>query len=326
MNHTKTDARFARAMIDLLKEDNHVISYRLSLRKITGDVLSAILLQQMLFRYGTNDGKFYKFKEPCNHRLYKKGDSWVEELGFSRKEFDNALKRIATKLTRGSKRQTAIYGDSLNNLILYYTDADRVTWYEVNEMLLMRLILQNDENSGPLQQPDNNDSWSKVPKGLYLESAERDFTYITETTNREKNNDPKNQNNDFSLQEKCVPLNSLEIDLCQSQGQSSTELKIKRANFLYTPDAYISDPEIRDMFQFFRERFKLKYGEDLSRLKVEQLQKNEKNLLDFGIKDYDWGRMIIYYMDHYGPPNCDNNFNHFCSWGILENLARNAGM
>lgn len=40
---------------------------------------------------------FYKFMEPCSHRLYKKGDSWAEELGCERRSFARSFKKIGVK-------------------------------------------------------------------------------------------------------------------------------------------------------------------------------------------------------------------------------------
>ena len=40
---------------------------------------------------------FYKFLEPCQHRAYKPGDSWTEELGFCRKTFNAAFDLIGIR-------------------------------------------------------------------------------------------------------------------------------------------------------------------------------------------------------------------------------------
>lgn len=40
---------------------------------------------------------FYKFVEPCGHPLYREGDSWSEELGFSRKIFAKAFALIGVR-------------------------------------------------------------------------------------------------------------------------------------------------------------------------------------------------------------------------------------
>lgn len=124
------------------------ISYRPLLVQVTGRVLSAILLQQILY-WWESIGKrpFYKFNDKCSHELYKYGDSWQEELQFGPSEFKTALQTIATKITKGvSKNQIlsetqAIFDETgvmqnADKLVIYWTDSKRMTWYEVNEPLL----------------------------------------------------------------------------------------------------------------------------------------------------------------------------------------------
>lgn len=131
----------------LLAEDRELITYRKNLNKITGSVLSTILLQQIIFRANQKDGKpFYKFKEPCSNELYKQGDSWTEELGFTKYEFDTALKRIATKSTKGAKKKDLMIPDFnkpvyADKLIIYWTDSNRLTWYWLNSDLLDKWLL-----------------------------------------------------------------------------------------------------------------------------------------------------------------------------------------
>ena len=127
-------------VISLLAEDNDIIPYRKSLRPLTNSVTATILLQQMIYRSKAGTRKFYKFKAPCNHDLYKPGDSWTEELGFSVKEFDCALKKIGTKIRTGMSKADVKKGETANCLILYWTGRDRVTHYEFNRDLLSKLL------------------------------------------------------------------------------------------------------------------------------------------------------------------------------------------
>lgn len=140
-------------MIDILSiiaEDKNLITYRPSLRKICNSVTSTILLQQILYWWIKNGKKpFYKFKEPCMHHNYNDGDSWCEELAFSKKEFDSSLKRIAIKLNSKSKQTDH------QMFVEYWSTQDRKTFYQINE-----------ENLG------------KVLKGIYL-SDERGFRKST---------------------------------------------------------------------------------------------------------------------------------------------------
>lgn len=117
---------FDRALIRAISEAHRMIAYRPSWRQVTGSITSAILLQQMIYRWeGNNCQPFYKYKEPCAADDYRPGDSWCEELGFSRSEFDSALKSIGQKISRNVEKDP-------NALVWYWTMQDRKTWYEVN--------------------------------------------------------------------------------------------------------------------------------------------------------------------------------------------------
>lgn len=132
----------------LLSDDGYHISYRPKLRGIADSALSGILLSRIWHWWNRKDRKaFFKFQQPCKHKLYKEGDSWTEELGFSRSEFNVALKRIGTKITKGMSKADAMRWRDENGLrpkefiVLYWTDSSRVTWYWVNEMLFRAYAL-----------------------------------------------------------------------------------------------------------------------------------------------------------------------------------------
>lgn len=117
-------------MYDIFKQDNNILIYRPEFTKVTGSVTSAILLQQIIYRLQDAES-FYKFKEPCKHALYKEGDSWIEELGFTRREFDTALEKL-----KGLK------------LVNTQTTMDRITYYSLNKdifNLLFSELYLNDE-------------------------------------------------------------------------------------------------------------------------------------------------------------------------------------
>jgi len=162
----------ANSVINLLAEDQSLILYRKSLRQITGSVTSAILLSQMLYWFGKSGNKpFYKFRKPCAHEDYREGDSWTEELEFSEGEFDYALKKIGTKITKGMSKIAAFEKEDATGLIIYWTDASRKTWYMVNANLLSNQVLASRSNAD------------------YLDSSENLITSpLTETTTETKKN------------------------------------------------------------------------------------------------------------------------------------------
>jgi hypothetical protein len=108
------------------------IPYRPEYNHITGKVTASILLQQISFRWHGHGRKpFYKFRAPCQHEKYREGDSWTEELGMSGPEFDTAIQTIGAKVTKGKSKHELLS----KHLVIYWTDSDRMTWYQLNETL-----------------------------------------------------------------------------------------------------------------------------------------------------------------------------------------------
>lgn len=104
----------------VLAGEKESIPYRPRIALFFESVHAAILLQQIIFRW--EGKKFYKFKEPCTHKLYRSGDSWTEELSFSRREFD------AARTILSNEKAT-----DLGPLVSHKTDMARLTWYELHE-------------------------------------------------------------------------------------------------------------------------------------------------------------------------------------------------
>jgi len=121
--------------VSMLAEDRKTISYRPTLAKIAGSVTGAIFLQQVLFRWQTNGRKpFYKFSAPCDHPLYREGDSWQEELHFTRAELEGARAKVAIKRKKGEPMG--------EELVAYWVDMERKTWYSLNEPALENALIK----------------------------------------------------------------------------------------------------------------------------------------------------------------------------------------
>ena len=116
--------------LGFLADDRFGVTYKPRWNAVTGSMAASVLLQQMIFRWAHAGRRpFYKFARPCAHRLYRAGDSWEEELGMKRREFENAREALAAR-TRGDIAPDA--------LVSYWVDAQRVTWYAVNEDALLQ--------------------------------------------------------------------------------------------------------------------------------------------------------------------------------------------
>jgi len=159
----------------MMKKDASVILYRPELNNLTGSALASILLHQIIYWWEKNGSKpFYKFFSPSpKQSSYREGDSWQEELGLSRHELDTALARIGKKIGKGDGKKEALK----SNFVIYWTDSDRKTWFEVNESLLnRRLALLYTPNAEKRQYTSDGD------KSQHMEDAESGNTSLTETT------------------------------------------------------------------------------------------------------------------------------------------------
>ncbi len=124
-------------ILAMLGNNGRQILYKPLLNQLTGHVLASLLLQQILYRWGQNGrSPFYKFSAPCHHAAYKTGDSWQEELGFSRTEFETARRRIGIKISRSKGEQIR----QTSSLIAYWTDNRRLTWYALNETVMAKQL------------------------------------------------------------------------------------------------------------------------------------------------------------------------------------------
>lgn len=68
-----------------------------SLSKMLRCQNASMIMSHMEYWFERQPNGFYKFIEPCNHNLYKEGDSWTEALDMTRSTFTRALKKIATR-------------------------------------------------------------------------------------------------------------------------------------------------------------------------------------------------------------------------------------
>lgn len=56
-----------------------------------------LIIGQLEYWFKLKPKGFYKFLEPCKHPLYKVGDSWAEELGLSRRQFNKIFDEIGIR-------------------------------------------------------------------------------------------------------------------------------------------------------------------------------------------------------------------------------------
>jgi hypothetical protein len=98
-------------------------------------------MQQLDYWFSKTHGKpFYKFKAPCEHALYKEGDSFTEELGFSVDEFTNAFSKIGTVFKSKTEFEVAEDKFSGKYYACYIDRQKSLTFYYRNHELLDKAL------------------------------------------------------------------------------------------------------------------------------------------------------------------------------------------
>lgn len=101
-----------------------------------GSVNATIVFQQLEYWFASHPEGFYKFLSPCAHPECLPGDTWVEELMFSEKEFRAAFDHIGVRYKSLKQAQSA--PDPFQGKMYFsYTDAiARKTYYRRNHDLV----------------------------------------------------------------------------------------------------------------------------------------------------------------------------------------------
>lgn len=75
---------------------NFYLKFDIAVRDYYGSNNIAIAFSRLIYWFGKKPDGFYKFKEPCKHPLYNKGDSWSEDLRMTKRVLDPVLKMLVT--------------------------------------------------------------------------------------------------------------------------------------------------------------------------------------------------------------------------------------
>lgn len=197
-------------ILDVLAEDAVIVMYRPSLKEITGSVNSAILLSQMLYYAKITDNNFYKFKMPCKHRLYKEGDSWCEVLGFSKFEFENALKALKDKELVSVKT-------TIDRLTFYSLDYDKIKALLVNIETRFRksekVDLGKSRNSTYINLKTISSKVEKLDLDSYTKNYSKNYSKNLHNIGDEKSSLDNSKKTDTKTKSKKATKDFKEIDL-----------------------------------------------------------------------------------------------------------------
>ena len=161
--------------------------------KITGSVHCSLFLGQLIYWADKNDYKpFYKFRQPCQHELYREGDSWVEELDFEIRMIDKCVKTLKELGILETK-----------------TTIQRVTFYELkieklNEILSKNAIYENSQNA-IYKENCKNAIYENSENAILLHNTKNtNSKTTTNTTDKEFLAESENSQNVRSESEKAV--------------------------------------------------------------------------------------------------------------------------
>ena len=127
------------------------LKYCPELNRLTGSVNATLLMLQLEYWFEkckrshskfahSKEEKFYKFLEPCEHEYYRQGDSWTEELGFTKFEFRSAFAKIGK--TYKSKSAFKASKDLFEGQYYasYYDRTKGLTYYIRNNEVLSKVF------------------------------------------------------------------------------------------------------------------------------------------------------------------------------------------
>ena len=118
-----------------------ILRYCPELNAITGSVTSSLLMCQLEYWFDKTDHKpFYKFLSPCQDEHYHEGDSWTEELGFTKSEFRTAFSKIGKVYTTKTAYKKSPDKFEGKLYLSYYDRIRKLTYYMRNDALITKLL------------------------------------------------------------------------------------------------------------------------------------------------------------------------------------------
>lgn len=117
------------------------LRYCPELNVLTGSITASLLMCQLEYWFKKTASKpFYKFLSPCEDMHYHIGDSWTEELGFTKAEFRTAFHKIGKvyKTKKAYKESNDPFEGKL--YLSYYDRIRKLTYYMRNDALVNKLL------------------------------------------------------------------------------------------------------------------------------------------------------------------------------------------
>lgn len=186
----------------LLQITRGIIGYVPELKPYAKTTNATLLWQQLDYWFAKYPNGFYKFLAPCKNKEYTEGDSWCEELAFSKKEFKTAFSQIGFKYT--SKKQFdeasdkfkgkyfCAFTDKIKGLTYYYRN------HELADQILDEIVKKNTDTSIKPRKPipsvygDGQSRFTETEKlnlDIYTETTTETTTDTLEVKKPKENSD-----------------------------------------------------------------------------------------------------------------------------------------
>lgn len=181
------------------------INYYPALREYTGSINAALIVAHLESCFREKGKIFYKFMEPCGHRDYEIGTSWIEELHMTSTEFRTAFKHIA--VVYKSKRDYNLSQDKFQGkmYLSYYDRISKLTYYMRNDDLVSRKLkelLEADE----IDEQDRN---HEIQDGIY------NYNNINTKTNKSLEINKTNNKTNTETNKSLKTIRNQDIDSIQ---------------------------------------------------------------------------------------------------------------
>lgn len=198
---------------------SYYIKYYPEFKRVFGSDKAAIIFERLEYWSDKYSSGFWKFFEPCKHPLYREGDSWEEEIGFSRKVFAKVFPLIGIHYK--SKSEFLQQSDPFQGkLYVSYYDRKTNRTYFLRNHQFVRDFLQNlwSKTKNLVQKKGRGESKkgrsSNYPVGRYFLHAKENIFLnkrITSSPQSTKIQTPTVQRNHLTTEEREVSQQMLDI-------------------------------------------------------------------------------------------------------------------
>lgn len=228
-------------MRNLVALSAKVIPYSGYLRKFVKSIPSTILFQQLEYWFDKKGGPFFKFLEPCENKLYKEGDSWTEELYFSKDEFRSAFDNIGVRY--GSKKEyDSIISQKKDPFMgmfycSYHDKISGLTWYFRNDSLIEKTIEEIVNSNDSVKKKENlrksTNPISVNRQTQFTEIDKPDLQYTESTTKTTTKSTEKRDVPQDTIEHEILKLIENDIKQKNSSPPGNYSLKNKKTlNYL----------------------------------------------------------------------------------------------